>query len=216
MTSQLIANTGVDFDNLFLKGSGTQTLGIVTSYGVDIGDAYTAGNSTIATGFYGKDGSDVGYKLADGANLVRVYTGAWPFGSESGSGHEYVKSKAFEALDGYETNKSKFRDLAYTETIGASMGRHWRVAQALYVNSSVFKDIPGARVDMWISNSSQSPGADRGQFMLYTRRHTSVFLDAAVVGHGVAGYNYQWCDVKTVVNIPGVVYREYNTRFYVC
>ncbi len=211
--TNLIACFGLDFGDLFIRGSGTQTLGIRDSAGVDIGAGFVAGDAGITTKIIAKDGRDVGRCLGDAAGAVKITTGSWHWTHEAYN-HAAMCNKAWAYLDKYESNASKFRTLGIDEAIGSSADRDNDYGHAIYANCSAFLDIPGAKVDIvWVSGSK---GTGQGQFMLYTRRHSVVYMDACVVGHGVNRWHpeFSWnCVIKTIIDVPGVMHKEYKTMF---
>ncbi len=93
MTTNLLTTGGVDFDNCFEAGSGTQLLYIYTPDGTDIGKKYypaSAGSKYGTTGMLAPSGTDVGNLLCkkgtrdDGSVIMTVGTDGQYYGYKLG------------------------------------------------------------------------------------------------------------------------------------
>ena len=71
MASGFIDRTGLDFDDRFIKGKGTQEFGLTAMSGVDVGVVYLKGNSGVSTGYLDQKGTDIGFLLGDNAFTIR-------------------------------------------------------------------------------------------------------------------------------------------------
>lgn len=209
--TNLVSKLGIDFDNLFVRGDNPVPLvtGIRDSTGVDIGSTFLQGDSGMDTGFIATNEKDVGRLFSDGANLVKVRKGSWAWDWAETGNREGILNTAQADLDNYEKNKGNYRTLGLVENIGRVSDRDNEYAHTIYVNCSIFKDIPGARVDAkWVSHN--------GSFSWRVRRYSDLYIDIAIGAHGISGWPaafQYYCHIKIFINIPGVLYREYNTKF---
>lgn len=207
--TNLVSKLGIDFDSLYVRGKGTQTLGIRESSGVDIGSVYLAGDSRIDTGFIAKNGQDVGRLLADGANIAKVRIGNWPWEWSDNHDGNGMLNHVLTQMEKYESEKSKYRDLQAVEAIGQSTDKDNVVGHAIVVDASVFADTPGAIVDaQWLGSNHP--------FGMRVKRFTNTKIHVAIYGIGTSGHHgafFHYCNIRIIINIPGVIYKTHEVKF---
>ena len=145
MDTNYMCTNGLDMDQLFDKGAGTQSFGMYDTAGVDLGRRFLKGSSDFSTGFY-VGSTDVARLLSSDAISIKRSNGVW-HGVVGGQCNWDAGFKAgFELLDKYDMKKNEFMDLPATEYSGHPIAYRTTVWNAFRVYSLF--EYPGTVLDI--------------------------------------------------------------------
>lgn len=117
--SSIYANTGVDLDLIFDKGTGASMTEIIDDTGQDIGYKYTSGSAGFDTGLVASSGQDLGRIL--GGTIGRVWRG--PQTDRKATANEAI-SAAWNSLTSFKTTNTSWTNLPAT-TNDVEIGYHF-------------------------------------------------------------------------------------------
>lgn len=206
MASGFIDRTGLDFDDRFIKGKGTQEFGLTAMSGVDVGALYLKGNSGVSTGYKEQKGTDIGYLLGDNAFTIRR-TGRMSCGGQRQHGAAQNYGLAF--LEENDFNSDKFTDCPARESI--DMGGAYRTTYYVCFRIHSALDDPNLKITVNWHKIYEDHASIEWSGLKKVSNTEYVFVASA--GGGDDGDDGA-SEVTMILEIPGVVRRECYVYFW--
>lgn len=214
MDTNYLCNNGLDMDQLFDKGAGSQAFDMYDTSGVDLGARFLRGTSDMTTGFYTNKGRndfiDIGKLLSNSAVTVRRTSGGGWHGDVGGQCNWGEAYKAgFALLDKYDTKRSEFIDVPATEYIGSPISYSRTVWHAFRVYS-VFPELTAnIKINFWQTN-----GGNGAVCISEIREHSARHKDFVIAGGGGDKGHYGESIVEISLQVPGIRSIYYKGRFW--
>lgn len=206
MASGFIDRTGLDFDDRFIKGKGTQEFGLSTMAGVDVGLVYLKGDSGVTTGYLEQTGKDVGFLLGDNAFTIRR-TGRMQVNGDRHRGEAEAAGWSFLEANDFKTDK--YVDCPANETI--HMGGSYKRTYYMCFRIHCALDDPNLKISVDFKYISGSSARILCSEIRHVSRQTVEFVVNA--GGGDKGKRGS-SDLRIVLEIPGLVRKECYVYFW--
>lgn len=209
MDTNYMCTNGLDMDQLFDKGAGTQSFGMYDTAGVDLGRRFLKGSSDFSTGFY-VGSTDVARLLSSDAISIKRSNGVW-HGVVGGQCNWDAGFKAgFELLDKYDMKKNEFMDLPATEYSGHPIAYRTTVWNAFRVYSLF--EYPGTVLDIKFKTTDGGNGTVECSKI---RTHSAYHKDFVIVGGGGDKGHYGEGVVEITLRVPGLRSQYYKGTFWI-
>ena len=214
MDTNYLCSNGLDMDQLFDRGAGSQAFDMYDTAGVDLGARFLRGSSDMTTGFYTSKGQggavDVATLLSNSAVTIRRTTGSQWYGAVGGQSNERGAFDAgFALLDQYESKKKEFIDVPSTERVGRNISYKQTVWHAFRVYSA-FPELT-ANIDI---KFTQTDGGNGHVSISEIREHSSRHKDFVIAGTGGDNGHYGESIVEISLYVPGIRSVYYKGTFW--
>lgn len=215
MDTNYLCSNGLDMDQLFDKGAGSQAFDMYDTSGVDLGTRFLRGTNDMDTGFHTNKGRDnfidIGHLLSNSAVTVRRSSGGSWHGSVGGQcnwGAAYAAG--FALLDKYDTKKDEFIDVPATEYIGSGIS-YSRTSWHAFRIYSVFPELT-ADIDVKFRTTD---GGNGTVVMSSIREHSARHKDFVIAGGGGDKGHYGEGVVEISLQVPGIRSIYYKGTFWI-
>lgn len=210
----LISKLGLDFNELFIPGNGTQSFDIFDVTGVDVGTRYVKGDSGLYTGFLDKDGKDIGRLLGNNAVTIRRTISSGDIHAQAAHGSAHAAGlKWLEEHPDHDD--SAFFD--HPATLSTSRGEDgWtdHYTHTSYHCFRLYSAIHDPNLEFTIEFEQWNPENDSDGFRISEIREVGRWQREFVISGGGGDTDKGTCDYKLGIRIPGLLEKVCTGHIY--